>query len=163
MKQRCVNDTNWCCNWSWNNPSCWINLKLNSNIIDGVLSCIHLNLVNFFNGFIQILSMETDGWLNFCQLSVDINKLSSPGPKPLAPKPQKPKNLKPRGLGLTLKSHGPPPHPITFKHEGGVPQKSSKIKNGSEWSGRTWSSPPCSVKTSSTLLVASLSKCQHSG
>ena len=52
--------------------------------------------------------------------------LSSPGPKPLA---QKPKNPKPRGLGLTLKSHGPPPHqptppphPITFKHEGGVPQ-----------------------------------------
>ena len=27
----------------------------------------------------------------------------------------------------------------------------------------TWSSPPCSVRTSSILLVASLSKCQHSG
>ena len=49
-------------------------------------------------------------------------QLSSPGPKPLAPKPKKNK----RGLGLTLKSHGPPPHhptppPITFKHEGEVP------------------------------------------
>ena len=29
--------------------------------------------------------------------------------------------------------------------------------------GRTWSSPPCSVRTSSILLFASLSKCQHSG
>ena len=52
----------------------------------------------------------------------------------LAPKP---KNLKPRGLGLTLKSYGPPttpPHPITFKHKGGVPQLTSKSKKGSEWS-----------------------------
>ena len=47
--------------------------------------------------------------------------LSSPGPKPLSPKP---KNPKLRGLGLTLKSHGPPTHPpITFKHEGGPTKK----------------------------------------
>jgi len=54
-------------------------------------------------------------------------------PKPLSPKP---KNPKPRGLGLTLKSHGPPPPhptttPITFKHEGRVPHKKSKNKKGS--------------------------------
>ena len=37
-------------------------------------------------------------------LLIDIMSiLSSPGPKP--------QNPKPRGLGLTLKSHGPPPHP----------------------------------------------------
>ena len=30
---------------------------------------------------------------------------------------------------------GHPPHPpITFKHEGAVPQKSSENKNGPEWS-----------------------------
>ena len=61
-------------------------------------------------------------------------KLSSPGPKPLSPKP---KNPKPRGLGLTLKSCRPPPtttHPITFKHEGGVPQQNPKSKTYSEWS-----------------------------
>ena len=59
--------------------------------------------------------------------------MSSPGPKPLAPKH---KNPKPRGLGLTIKSHRPPPphHPITFKHDGGVPQKNSMSKKGSEWS-----------------------------
>ena len=52
--------------------------------------------------------------------------MSSPGPKPLAPKP--------RGLGLTLKSHGPlHHHPITFKHEGGVPHQYSKSKNILEW------------------------------
>ena len=34
-------------------------------------------------------------------------------PNPLVPNPQS------RGLGLTLKSYGPPPpHPITFEHEG---------------------------------------------
>ena len=60
-----------------------------------------------------------------------VEKLSIPGPKPLA---LKPKTLKPRVLGLTLKSYGPPPHPITFKHEGGVPHKNSKSKKGSEWS-----------------------------
>ena len=95
--------------------------------------------------------------------------LSSPGPKPLAPKP------KPRGLGLTLECCRPPPpthHPPTFKHEGGVPQQNSKSKNILEWSPllvqqknlcqrareRTWSSLPYSVRTSSILLVASLSK-----
>ena len=46
-----------------------------------------------------------------------------------------PKTKNQRGLGLTLKSYGPPPHhPITFKHEGGVSQKNSKSKKGSEWS-----------------------------
>ena len=68
----------------------------------------------------------SETFLSICYL------LSSPGPKPLAPKPQNPK---PRGLGLTLKSYRPPPpHPITFKHDGGVPQKNSKSKKVSEWS-----------------------------
>ena len=39
------------------------------------------------------------------------------------PKSEVPKS-RPKGLGLTLKSHGPPPHPthppLTFKHEGGL-------------------------------------------
>ena len=40
-------------------------------------------------------------------------KLSSPGPKPLVSKP------KPKGLGMTLKSYGPPPqHPKTFRGSG---------------------------------------------
>ena len=84
--------------------------------------------------------------------------LSSPGPKPLAPKTQN------QGAGLTLESHGPPPHPITFKHEGRVPHQNSKSKKGSEWSplpgknrwttrGRAWVSPPCSRRTSSIFLV----------
>ena len=40
-------------------------------------------------------------------------------PKSEVPKSKVPK-AKPKGLGLTLKSHGPPPPhpPITFKHEG---------------------------------------------
>ena len=56
-----------------------------------------------------------------------------------------------------------PDTPLTFKHEGGVPQKSSENKNGPEWSpllvcqkkfrwtarGRTWSSSPSSARTSS--------------
>ena len=52
------------------------------------------------------------------------------------PRPQTlcPKTPKPRGLGLKVKSHGPPPHPITFKHEGRVPYKKSKSKKGSAWS-----------------------------
>ena len=37
-------------------------------------------------------------WISFCQAQA---------PNPLAPNPKTPK---PRGLGLTLKSHGPPPH-----------------------------------------------------
>ena len=50
--------------------------------------------------------------------------LDHQGKKIVKPRHQtpKPKNTKPRGLGLTLKSHRPPPHPITFKHEGGVKQ-----------------------------------------
>ena len=51
------------------------------------------------------------------------------------PQTLSPKNPKPRGLGLTLKSHRPPPpHPITFKHEGRVPHQKSKSEKGSEWS-----------------------------
>ena len=63
-----------------------------------------------------------------------------PWPQTLSPKPlvSKPK---PKGLGLTLKSHGPPPHPTPATAR-----------------GRTWSSPPCSLRTSSILLVAPLSK-----
>ena len=45
-----------------------------------------------------------------------VSILSSPGPIPLSPKP---KYQIPRGLGLTLKSYGPPPHPphppLTFR------------------------------------------------
>ena len=55
---------------------------------------------------------------------------------------------KPRGFGLTLKSHGPPPHPKNLRCTA---------------TGRTGSSPPCSVRTSSILLVAPLSKCPHPG
>ena len=47
--------------------------------------------------------------------------LSSPSPKSQCP-----------GLGLTLKSHGPP-HPITFKHGGLLWYKSANSKSGSEW------------------------------
>ena len=84
--------------------------------------------------------------------------------------------VKPRAQTPKPKTEGPwattPPHPITFEHDGRVPQKKSKSKKGSEFSskklrwtarGRKWSSQPCSVRTSSILLVASLSKCQHSG
>ena len=53
----------------------------------------------------------------------------------------KPLVSKPKGLGLTLKYYGPPPHhpttqphPMTFKHEGGVPQQNPKSKTFSEWS-----------------------------
>ena len=60
--------------------------------------------------------------------------LSSPVPNPQTsqtPKAQpQPSQIKSKsvlkGLGLTLKSYGPPttpqppPHPITFKHEGGL-------------------------------------------
>ena len=63
---------------------------------------------------------------------------------------------------------------ISSKYEGGVPQKSSKSRNGPEWSTllvcqkkfrwtarvRTWSSPPSSARTSSILLDAPFSKCQ---
>ena len=87
--------------------------------------------------------------------------------------------LVPRGLGMTLKCCRPPTtthhnHPITFEYEGEVPQKNLKkylylsVKK-SWWTarGRTWSGSPCSVRTSSILLVAPcvapLSKCQHPG
>ena len=71
---------------------------------------------------------------NWCNWS---NRLSSPGPKPLAPNPLVAKP-KPRGLGLTLKCCRPPPpttthHPPTLKHEGVVWQKTQrvrKVKNG---------------------------------
>ena len=49
----------------------------------------------------------------------------------LAPNPLVP-NPKPRGLGLTLNCSRP--SPITFKHEGGVPQQNSNSKNILEWS-----------------------------
>ena len=67
--------------------------------------------------------------------------LSSPGPKPQTPKP---KTKGPRAdtkiswatthrLWLLHIDSGFTP-PITFKHEGGVPQKNSKSKKGLEWS-----------------------------
>ena len=50
-------------------------------------------------------------------------------PKSEVPKSKVP-NSRPKGLGLTLKSHGPPHHPphppLTFKHEGVLWQKSAK-------------------------------------
>ena len=75
-------------------------------------------------------------------------QLSSPGLKPQSPKP---KNQKQRGLGLTLKSHGPPPHQTP---PSGPPYLSNKKNLRWTARGRTWSSPPCSVRTSSVLLVA---------
>ena len=75
---------------------------------------------------------------------------------------------RPKGLGLTLKSHGPPPHhptpphTITFKHEGVLCCKSANSKRGSEWPpwliqpkkltrwtsrSRTWGSPTCSRRS----------------
>ena len=114
------------------------------------------------------------------------NAIVKPWPQTLSPKPLFSK-AKPKGLGLTLKSHGKPPHhpntpphhptpPKTFKHEGGVPQQNPESKTYSEcsplhvhnkklrWTAkeRRWSSPPCSLRTSSILLVALLSKSRSS-
>ena len=138
------------------------------------------------DGFIEILDFSTKVGLfsaPFYQSrpnSAFLRKFGLVWQLCLSPKTQKPKNQKQRGLGLTLKCCRPPPPtthpPLTFKHEGGVPQQNSKSKKGSECSpllvqqknlrwtarGRTCSSPPCSVRTSSILLVESLSKCQHS-
>ena len=49
------------------------------------------------------------------------------------------------------------------KFQNGPPYLS--VKNSFRWTvrGRTWSSPPCSVRSSSFLLVIPLSKCQHPG
>ena len=62
-----------------------------------------------------------------------------------------------------------PPYVRPCPCEVGVPQKnlvpntclSKKIR----WTarGRIWSNPPCSVRSSSILLVGPLSKCQHPG
>ena len=59
-----------------------------------------------------------------------IYKLSSPGPKPLASKTLNPKTKNQGALADTKISWAttPPPHPITFKHEGGVPQKSQRVR-----------------------------------
>ena len=66
--------------------------------------------------------------------------MASPALKPLVlkhPKPH-PNPVKPvtKGLRLlTLEScMPPPPLPITFDHEGGVPQHYSKSKNIPQWS-----------------------------
>ena len=56
------------------------------------------------------------------------SKLSSPSP---VPNPQSP-NPKSKGLGVTIKSYGPPTPPITFKHEGVLWYKSANSKSGSE-------------------------------
>ena len=51
-----------------------------------------------------------DGFGCYCQA----RPRTQPSPNPVKPRSQS----VPRGLGLTLKSHGPPtnpPHPITFK------------------------------------------------
>ena len=95
----------------------------------------------------------------------------------------------PQTLSLKTKTKGPwadtrilwathPTPPITFKHEGGVPQQNPKSKTYSKWSpllvcqekklrwtarGRTWRSPTCSVRASSILLVAPLSKSSIQG
>ena len=94
--------------------------------------------------------------IQMCQ-DAQILVLSSPQ----APSP-KPKNPELRGLGLTLKSHGP----LLSMKEGShnEPQKVRKVQSGPPYlssrknlrctaRGRTWSSPPCSVRTSSVLLV----------
>ena len=65
-----------------------------------------------------------------------------PNPKPVQLKTQ----ICPPGTGADTKTMGPP-------------QKEFR------WTvrGRTWCSPACSVRISSILLVAPLSKCQHAG
>ena len=72
----------------------------------------------------------------YCQALVPlVPKPPRPNTNPVQPS-SKPK-LTQRGLGLTLKFCRPPTthhRPITFKNEGGVPQKRSEKKNGPEWS-----------------------------
>ena len=54
-------------------------------------------------------------------------------PNPLVPKPKNPKKPK-KGPWTYTKIiwATTPPHPITFKHEGGVPQQNPKSKTYSE-------------------------------
>ena len=80
---------------------------------------------------------------SYCQALVPNPKPSSPQSPQTHPnlvQPSSKPKLTQRGLGLTLKSCRPPTHhhqpPITFKHEGGVSQKSSESKNGPEWSNQ---------------------------
>ena len=60
--------------------------------------------------------------------NIPFDYLSSHGPKPLAPKPKK---TKPRGLGLTLKSHGPPAFRVDKFSAGRTKCRSPVLK-------RTW-------------------------
>ena len=99
-------------------------------------------------------------------------------PRPQTPKPQtqKPKTkgpwaytkiswattttTPPQILSMKEGSHNKPQR--VRKVQSGPPYLSSKNNLRCTARGRTWSSPPCSMRTSSVLLVASLSKCQHS-
>ena len=56
-----------------------------------------------------------------------------PWPQTLSPKTPKPKTKGP-WADTKISWATTPPQPITFKHEGGVPQKNSKSKKGLEWS-----------------------------
>ena len=75
--------------------------------------------------------------IQYCQALV-------PNPSPSSPQsPQtrsqlSPTQINPKGTGADTKilqaTHHHHPPTTTFKHEGGVPQKSSENKNGPEWS-----------------------------
>ena len=72
-------------------------------------------------GQFLLSSAKTDTlvqWLSFIFISIVIIIVVKPESE--VPKSKVPKS-RPKGLGLTLKSHGPPtppPPPITFRHEG---------------------------------------------
>ena len=53
-------------------------------------------------------------------------------PQTLLPKTQKSKNPKPRGLGLTLKSYGPPTH-SSKKISGGQPEEGHGVVHHVQW------------------------------
>ena len=88
--------------------------------LNKLLTChAHILQKYVFLGFLDNLGIvNIDCKVFYCQALV---------PNPLVPNP------KPRGLGLTLKCCRPPPT-ITFKHEGGVPQKlfQQKKKSGGQ-------------------------------
>ncbi len=75
----------------------------------------NLGIFSFQGIFLALIQQKTDV---FAFLGEEIVKPESEVLKSKVPK------YRPKGLGLTLKSHGPPLHPtpptppITFKHEG---------------------------------------------
>ena len=71
---------------------------------------------SLFSDNSQITPSLLPDWTHFQTTYSKITpRMSSPSPKSKVPVPKS----RPKGLGLTLKSHGPPTTPpLTFKHEG---------------------------------------------